>query len=236
MLYCLASDVAILILISYFILHTFDFCKLGLRCWKLNGCTSWRWTHPYASLENELSIGLMHCHKIQKPTKVCKYETSGEPKFHPGSSTPVKFVPRCNIVVKCQHRRCELFRGGTSAIANQGSRFAFFIFFYFAQFCTVCTFCKCLQFFAILCKFCTFCTTFNTLQTFKTSRQLQTTADIRTSRIFGNESWPRGKGYLSGEVGCYKQVRGQHPEDTCIYNDHTYLDLQYSRWRLSNLL
>ena len=112
----------------------------------------------------------------------------------------------------------------------------FLFFFYFAQFCTVCTFCKCLQFFAILCKFCTFCTTFNTLQTFRTSRQLQTTADIRTSRIFGNESWPRGKGYLSGEVGCYKQVRGQHPEDTCIYNDHTYLDLQYSRWRLSNLL
>lgn len=174
MLYCLASDVAILILISYFILHTFDFCKLGLRCWKLNGCTSWRWTHPYASLENELSIGLMHCHKIQKPTKVCKYETSGEPKFHPGSSTPVKFVPRCNIVVKCQHRRCELFRGGTSAIANQGSRFAFFIFFLF---CTVLHSLHVLQMFAIFCNFVQILHILHNFQHFADLQNFKTTAD-----------------------------------------------------------
>ena len=191
MLYCLASDVAILILISYFILHTFDFCKLGLRCWKLNGCTSWRWTHPYASLENELSIGLMHCHKIQKPTKVCKYETSGEPKFHPGSSTPVKFVPRCNIVVKCQHRRCELFRGGTSAIANQGSRFAFFIFFFilhsFAQSARFANVCNFLQFCANFAHFAQLSTLCRPSELQDNCRQLQ------TSELQGSSEMSHGR-------------------------------------------
>ena len=133
----------------------------------------------------------MRCHKIQKPTKVCKYETSGEPKFHPGSSTPVKFVPRCNIVVKCQHRRCELFRGGTSAIANQGSRFAFFYLFFilhsFAQSARFANVCNFLQFCANFAHFAQLSTLCRPSKLQDNCRQLQ------TSELQGSSEMSHGR-------------------------------------------